>query len=202
MENLEVWMRGPIEGVPALLQPVAHALLQVDEDILKYTKPLSSAYRGRQIPIRIRLFREPVTELQKLRKEKLSISRKKISSNDSSLFQQFNAEIAELDLVIDPQQAKNIQINVRGLAINYNVSTEELLVDNVRAIVPLRNKKLVFKLFVDRTGLELFAQNGEVYMPINYNFDRNNITYELLAFNGEAVLESADLYTLDSIWLK
>lgn len=150
----------------------------------------------------IRLFREPVTELQKLRKEKLSISRKKISSNDSSLFQQFNAEIAELDLVIDPQQAKNIQINVRGLAINYNVSTEELLVDNVRAQVPLRNKKLALKLLVDRTGLELFAQNGEVYMPINYNFDRNNLTYQLVAFNGEAVLESADLYTLDGIWIK
>jgi len=42
MENLEVWMRGPIEGVPALLQPVAHALLQVEENVLKYTAQLSS----------------------------------------------------------------------------------------------------------------------------------------------------------------
>jgi len=24
----EVWLRGPVEGVPAALQPVAHALLQ------------------------------------------------------------------------------------------------------------------------------------------------------------------------------
>ena len=29
----EVWLRGPIEGVPALLQPVAHALLQSREDV-------------------------------------------------------------------------------------------------------------------------------------------------------------------------
>lgn len=28
----EVWQRGPIEGVPALLQPVAHALLQATEE--------------------------------------------------------------------------------------------------------------------------------------------------------------------------
>lgn len=41
MENLEVWMRGPIAGVPDLLQPVAHALLQVGEDIIKYTQQLS-----------------------------------------------------------------------------------------------------------------------------------------------------------------
>jgi len=29
----EVWQRGPIEGVPPLLQPVAHALLQAQEEI-------------------------------------------------------------------------------------------------------------------------------------------------------------------------
>lgn len=32
----EVWMRGPIPGVPALLQPVAHALLQAKEEVTTY----------------------------------------------------------------------------------------------------------------------------------------------------------------------
>jgi uncharacterized damage-inducible protein DinB len=31
--NLEVWQRGPVENIPALLQPVAHALLQVREEV-------------------------------------------------------------------------------------------------------------------------------------------------------------------------
>ena len=31
----EVWLRGPVEGVPALLQPVAHALLQAAEEVKK-----------------------------------------------------------------------------------------------------------------------------------------------------------------------
>jgi len=29
----EVWLRGPLPAVPALLQPVAHALLQAREEI-------------------------------------------------------------------------------------------------------------------------------------------------------------------------
>jgi hypothetical protein len=29
----EVWLRGPLEGIPALLQPVAHALLQAREEL-------------------------------------------------------------------------------------------------------------------------------------------------------------------------
>ncbi|EFK56046.1 DinB family protein [Sphingobacterium spiritivorum] len=34
----EVWMRGPVAGVPGLLQPVAHALLQAKEDITDAVK--------------------------------------------------------------------------------------------------------------------------------------------------------------------
>jgi len=31
----EVWMRGPVQDVPALLQPVAHALLQAREEVIE-----------------------------------------------------------------------------------------------------------------------------------------------------------------------
>ena len=34
----EVWLRGPIDGVPALLQPVAHALLQAQEEVYVHTR--------------------------------------------------------------------------------------------------------------------------------------------------------------------
>src|SRR3954468_23186639 len=31
--NIEYWLRGPVEGIPPLLQPVAHALLQANAEI-------------------------------------------------------------------------------------------------------------------------------------------------------------------------
>jgi uncharacterized damage-inducible protein DinB len=37
----EVWLRGPIEGIELLLQPVAHALLQMLEDVGKVCAPLT-----------------------------------------------------------------------------------------------------------------------------------------------------------------
>lgn len=36
LQKPEVWLRGPIQGIPALLQPAAHALLQASEDMHKY----------------------------------------------------------------------------------------------------------------------------------------------------------------------
>ena len=38
----EVWLRGPIEGVPPHLMPAAHALLQAAEDIERVALPLST----------------------------------------------------------------------------------------------------------------------------------------------------------------
>ena len=35
MEASEVWLRGPVPKIPALLQPVAHALLQSGEEVEK-----------------------------------------------------------------------------------------------------------------------------------------------------------------------
>lgn len=40
----EVWMRGPVPGVPPLLQPVAHALLQAEEEVVRYMDGFDDAY--------------------------------------------------------------------------------------------------------------------------------------------------------------
>jgi hypothetical protein len=39
----EVWQRGPVPGVPALLQPVAHALLQSKEEINELVKDFNAS---------------------------------------------------------------------------------------------------------------------------------------------------------------
>ncbi|MEO6636679.1 MAG: DinB family protein [Ginsengibacter sp.] len=37
-EKPEVWQRGPLQSIPTLLQPVAHALLQAAEEVQELTK--------------------------------------------------------------------------------------------------------------------------------------------------------------------
>lgn len=41
MPNTEWWQRGPVNGVPALLQPVAHILLQVGDSVAELAAPLT-----------------------------------------------------------------------------------------------------------------------------------------------------------------
>lgn len=42
MSTPEAWLRGPIDGVPALLQPVAHSLVQCREEIEAMLTPLTA----------------------------------------------------------------------------------------------------------------------------------------------------------------
>jgi uncharacterized damage-inducible protein DinB len=41
MANTEWWQRGAIDGVPAILQPIAHILLQVRESVGEIVEPLT-----------------------------------------------------------------------------------------------------------------------------------------------------------------
>src|SRR6185437_4320548 len=43
MANTEWWQRGPVEGVPALLQPLAHILLQVRESTMELVDGLTES---------------------------------------------------------------------------------------------------------------------------------------------------------------
>jgi uncharacterized damage-inducible protein DinB len=43
MANTEWWQRGPIDGVPAALQPVAHILLQVRESVAELSANLNES---------------------------------------------------------------------------------------------------------------------------------------------------------------
>src|SRR3954462_15264311 len=43
MANTEWWQRGPVDGVPDVLQPVAHILLQVRESVDELVENLTEA---------------------------------------------------------------------------------------------------------------------------------------------------------------
>ena len=43
MSKTEWWQRGPVDGVPAMLQPVAHIVLQIGESVHELVEPLTES---------------------------------------------------------------------------------------------------------------------------------------------------------------
>lgn len=147
-----------------------------------------------------RLVRTPVEELQKLRGAATKLTSKELVPEMQNLLAKVDAETAEILLTVAPKDAKIIQLTVRGLEINYDVAKQELEIDQVRAQAPLVDGKLDLQVFVDRTGVEVFAAKGAVFMPVNYNLKQTDHTYGLQVKGGKAALENLELYQLKSIW--
>jgi sucrose-6-phosphate hydrolase SacC (GH32 family) len=147
----------------------------------------------------IRLTRMPVKELEKLRVKTHSFKKLSLKDNSTNPLKNINAELAEIRLEIEPGKAASINFDLRGLPIVYNVKAGELVVDSVKAPVPLVNGKLKLVVYVDRTGVEIFANDGLVYMPINYNLPAANRSFGVAVKGGMAKFAFVDVYELKSI---
>jgi sucrose-6-phosphate hydrolase SacC (GH32 family) len=53
---------------------------------------------------------------------------------------------------------------------------------------------------VDRTSVEIFANRGQVYMPIGVLLDPAQRSVHVLSKGGKARLEALDVYPLRSAW--
>jgi fructan beta-fructosidase len=148
----------------------------------------------------IRLTRMPVKEVEGLRNKTYKFGQLSIKENGSNPLKNINIELAEVRLAIEPGKAKEVVLDVRGVPVVYNVVTNELVVDGVKAPVTLVNGKLNLIVYADRTGLEIFVNNGLVFMPININLADANRSVSLSAKGGTAKVTNLQVYELKSIW--
>lgn len=151
-------------------------------------------------PEGLRLIRTPVPELESLRGASRRFGGLTLKEGASNPLSEVNGELFEIRMEFDPGNAREITMNVRGLPVIYDVEKEELSVDGVTAAVPLQNGKQDFIIYADRTGLELFAAGGLVFMPVNFNLDPGNRSLSLSTKGGAATFSELTVYELKSIW--
>ena len=99
-----------------------------------------------------------------------------------------------------PREADFVQIDFRGIKVIYSVKEEKLSIDGVDAHLPMTDNKLNLTVYVDRTGLEVFADKGLFFMPINVNINHENKDLELSVKGGDVQFPKIDVYELKSIW--
>lgn len=148
----------------------------------------------------IRLTRMPVKELEGLRAKAYKLGSLTLKENGINPLKDISIELVEMRMEIEPGHAKDIVLNVRGVPVTYNVAKQELMVDGITAPAPLQNGKLSLIVYADRTGIEIFVNNGLLYMPININLNQDNKSLSLSTKGGVVKVSNLDAYELKSIW--
>ncbi|MHC4569940.1 MAG: GH32 C-terminal domain-containing protein [Planctomycetota bacterium] len=91
---------------------------------------------------------------------------------------------------------------IRDVPVTYNAEKQELACEGKKASLKPVDGKIRLEILVDRTSIEIFGNNGRVYMPMGAILADNPKPPELLIFTegGNTEVESLDIIQLRSAW--
>lgn len=147
----------------------------------------------------IRLFSEPIRELETLRGGRHSWANTPLAPGENPL-RSVRGDLFDIVANIEPGAASSIEFNIRGLPLTYDAAKQTLTCKKRSAKVPLVEGELQLRMLVDRTSLEVFAANGQIVMSYCFIADPANQDLSLTASGGAARIKSLDLYELKSTW--
>ncbi len=144
----------------------------------------------------IRMFAEPVSELNALRSRTVNISNQRISNQPTKF--DFRAELMDLEFVLKPGK-EDLIIRVRGQEVIYEPKQEQIRFLDVAAPVALQDGSLKLRVLVDRGSIEIFINDGQVAISKGVLFESGNRSLEMQCLDA-ANLISGEMHELKSAW--
>ena len=96
--------------------------------------------------------------------------------------------------------AVELGFNLRGVTVSYDTKKQELsCMGNKAALKPV-DGKIRLRLMVDRTSIDIFGNDGRLYMPMGVIVPQDNISLEVYAKGGSAKITALEVHELKSAW--
>ncbi|MBI5835290.1 MAG: glycoside hydrolase family 32 protein [Armatimonadetes bacterium] len=147
----------------------------------------------------LRLYSAPAREIAKLRARSHALPVGPIADGAKPL-PEAKGGLYDVEAVLEPGTATQVGLNLRGFAVTYDVARSHLTVNGVGADVKLRDGRLKLRLLVDRASIEAWAQDGEVYLPVQAVAGPDKQAVELTAKGAGARLVSGTVHELKPVW--
>lgn len=159
----------------------------------------------------------PIEEIDLLREKNILYKENmSIPSNDSFIFET-NEKMLEINVTFDALQTESEEfgINIKGscdeqLTLKYNIDMLRLTMDcskygkdkdSTRTANLIKNSKVSLRIFLDRSSIEVFANEGEVVMTSRIYPKENIDNIEFFAENGCVKIESLKAWKLKESWI-
>ena len=148
-----------------------------------------------------RLTMNPVEELKRLRERSHELGAMQLKPGHENPLADLQVELVDVEAVFEPGPTSQVEFVIRGAKIRYDARSQQLSVNDHRVPAPLRDGKQRLRILCDRTGLEVFANDGLTFVPMPYQPQQNDRSIALRV-EGEAVkFDSLDAHELKSAWL-
>ena len=159
----------------------------------------------------IRMFAEPVEEVEKLHKKKHSFTDETIDG--TKILHGIKGELFHIKAEFEVGDASSFGLIIREYNITYDVKERRIVCTGPENDIgperfykphdaPLEpvDEKITLEILVDRTMVEVFPNNGRYYFPLGaYLVDRDP-AIKVFSENGKTKLKNLEIHELNSIW--
>jgi sucrose-6-phosphate hydrolase SacC (GH32 family) len=153
----------------------------------------------RSFPEGLRICRLPVKEIESIYGKKHAWKGKTIEPGENFL-KDVSGSLFDIQLQVDLAGAKEFGVKCRGEAVTYSAGKEALTCLGREAKVDTANGQITLRILVDRTSIEVFANDGKVSMSSCFLPDPGKAGLELFSDGGSPKILSMTVYELKSAW--
>ncbi|MBX7134450.1 MAG: glycoside hydrolase family 32 protein [Fimbriimonadaceae bacterium] len=147
-----------------------------------------------------RLAYRPVRELERLRSSSAHLEGLTLTPNSANPLGKTRAELVELKVDFRPSAGSMTTFEVRSAKIAYDADAETLEVNGHRVPAPLNKGQQKLMIFCDRPGLEVFASDGLVFVPMPFQPKASDLSLSVKVTRGSAHFDRLDVHKLRSAW--
>ncbi len=153
----------------------------------------------RTTPEGVRLFMNPVREIEQIRGQKQARSDVAVKPEDNPLAA-LEGDLWEIEATIEPGDAAEVGFLIRGEPLRYDVKAKQLNCLGRSAPLEPIDGQIKLHILVDRTSIEIFANDGRIAMCSCFLPDPLNRSLGLYAKGGTAKVKSLNIWELRSTW--
>jgi len=166
----------------------------------------------------IRMCPMPIREIETLYESETTFEEKAIESGEN-LLSEFKGDLFDIDANIEISDADRVGFRIGGVEIVYDANEMKLSCDNQgdegvskkiekdkvsgktsATLKPIAGH-IQLRILVDNSFIEIFANNGEVFMPMGaVAGEGQDKGLELFAEGGRAIIKSLSIRELESVW--
>jgi fructan beta-fructosidase len=147
----------------------------------------------------LRLLANPVKELASLRAKSHTIKPQTLNPGENPLAD-VKGELLDLSSELALGDATELGFKLRGVTVSYDAKKQELSCKDSKAALKPVEGKIRLRLLVDRTSIDIFGDDGRLYMPMGVIVPSDNFSLEVYSKGGSGKINSLEVHELKSAW--
>ncbi len=145
-----------------------------------------------------RLFAWPVSEIESLY-EQTHVWNNLTPDETNQVFESVESTLLDINILFDAPDNAVITMTIGGLDITCNPETQEMQCKDKTAPLVAEQGKIALRILVDRLSVEIFANNGQVYMPMSHVYDAELPSFTVTA-SEHVTIDQLTVHELASAW--